>query len=456
MSMLESSISGLLAAQRALATTSHNISNVNTEGYTRQRVDFSARTPQPYGNGYVGSGVNVDTIRRIYDQSREEAVRSNTSDFHRLDTFASFTGRINNLLADEDAGLAPALQAFSDAIHGVANDPASAAAREVMLAEGQNLVSRVHFLDSRFQELTDDVDRQLEVQVAQINELSSGIAKLNKEIIAAEGRVGQPPNDLLDQRDQLVKELSELVGAKAVVQGDGQYNVFIGNGQPLVTGAEFNKLAIVPGTEDPSSNEIAISTGGSSVNITRNLSGGSVGGLLDFRREVLNPLRSDLDTMVSDFATAFNEQHQQGYYVQDGEAHQGGAFFKVSANARDFGLEITEASEIAAAASNDPEAVGDNSNMLKLAEFMEQGELHDAYTSLVGQVGTQMMRAEINRDAQKVMLNQAVEARESISGVNLEEEAANLVKYQQFYQASAQVVTVADTLFQTLLQAVRR
>lgn len=663
MSIFETSVSGLLAFQRALATTSHNIANVNTEGYSRQRVELGTRPALGTGSGYIGSGVQVETVRRVFSQARETAVQRNTAELQRLSTFSEFASRLDDLLADQAAGLSPALQNFFDAVQDVANDPVSSTSRKMLLTAGENLVARLNFLDDRFSALQREVASQMRLQVGEINEIAAAIAELNEAIVAAQGRIGQPPNDLLDKRDALILDLSERVAAQVVRQEDGAVNVFIGHGQTLVAGSQSNELRLVAGANDPTQPDIAIANpGGTAINITATIQGGSLGGLLNARRELIGPARDELGRIAASIAVAFNNQHNLGMqYATSPSGALGGDFFGIGApqvishagnagpqpsvrfdtesigalkgsNYRldydgskwqltrladgevvDSGTGLLEAdgllvdvsgltagdsflirptrnvidgmsvlldrpSQVAAASplivreateangqasnggtaqigkltitstdnlqplsgvgpftltydaattafkvtdaggnaigtidynpatdaegllvessspawhpagstslleygdmrfeisgvaedgdqfiiSRNANALGDNRNMLALGELagesiMEGGTatFQEAYAGLVGEIATVARRAEINRDAQQAILDQAIAANQAVSGVNLDEEAANLIKFQKAYQACAQAIAITNTLFDSLLSAVR-
>ncbi|RFA28556.1 flagellar hook-associated protein FlgK [Alkalilimnicola ehrlichii] len=459
-------ISGLLAFQRGLATTSHNISNVNTEGYSRQSVSYGTRMPHPSPGGWMGTGVNVTSINRIMDETRNNSVRTNQSEFHELKAYADLGARLDNLVADKNAGLAPAMQGLFDAMQQVTTDPTSISAREIVIAEADNLAARFAFFENRFSELDQDINRNIEVQIREVNEFAGEIARLNKEIQMLEGRPGGPPNDLLDKRDHALSELSKRVGVSSVIQSDGTMNVFIGSGQALVVGhSAFELTTVEPAVhnpDDPSRVEIGIVRGnGDPINITRHLTGGSISGLLDFRENILDPEREELRRLAETIHDTFNEAHSQGY---DLDGNPGGDFFAMEGGRLVVALD--DARQLAAAGSLDPNGdpqVGDNENMLAMIELANErhdelgnASYQDFYASLVGRVGTQTMRANMNMDAQQVLLNQAIAAREEVSGVNLEEEAANLMRLQQSYHAAAQSIAVADTLFQSLLDAVRR
>lgn len=646
--IFQTSVSGMLAYQQALGTTAHNINNISTPGYSRQRADLSTLTPSQVAGGWLGTGVGVESITRMADELRSQSVRVNSSEYGRLDTFRELSGRIDNLLADKDAGLVPAMQSFFDSVQAASVDPSDSTARNVMLTEAQNLASRFHFLDSRLTELDDEVNTRIDLAVGEINELAEGVARLNRDIAVALGRsAGAPPNDLLDQRDALLEQISERVGTQVVQHGDGMVSVFIGTGQALVAGAENNQLTTVGSEYDRTHREIAFVANDSTVNVTRHLAGGGLGGLLDFRRESLDTVRNELGQTATALALQFNEQHRQGVHFDGGQAQVGGDFFdvpkaqvqasnrnggsgvpEVSINpdrldelsssdyqlsysddgwqlirqddgkrwslpaspgpdglefdslpanpvngdsyqirpmrqaARDLGVAINQPSEIAwanpalagEATGPDGEAInagsgkiadvgftgdlaaymqsgeiqldyqldadgagnpgfiidggpdfilydgtpashdialaagslridlagvpaegdafvirpnqdgrGDNANLLALADVKDKAALkggdatlHEFYSGMVGRVGSQSLRANINLEAQEVLLEQAQSARDAVAGVNLDEEAANMLRYQQAFQASAQLIVVANSLFHSLLDAVGR
>src|SRR6188508_3035415 len=209
--LLGTGLSSLRAMQRALDTTAHNIANVSTEGYTRQRVDFATRTPQSYGTNWIGSGVDAVQVRRVYDQFLSDQVRTSSGTLARLETFASQAERLDNLLGDSSNGLSASLQGFTDAVNEVSSTPSSIPARQVLLAEGNALVERLKGYDTRLRAMSADVDSQLVGQAGEINTIAQGIARLNGDINVAIQQTGHPPNDLLDQRDQLIDQLSTKV-----------------------------------------------------------------------------------------------------------------------------------------------------------------------------------------------------------------------------------------------------
>ncbi len=627
--LFQSGISALRTFQRALAVTGNNVANASTEGYSRQRVDLVAREPQGFGYGFIGSGVEVATIRRISDQYAIGQLRSANASLGELDSFNTFAAQLDNIIGDSNTGIASGLQDFFDAWQDVANDPASASARQLLMSQAQALAQRFNATDKRLNDLDRDLNSSLRSTVDEINSLATSIAKLNDTIVRAQSGLNQPANDLLDQRDTLLNQLAQLTGINVLSEPDGAVNVYIGSGQALVTRSQSFSLGAQLDEFDPSRLQIVYEgTGGNQV-ITNSLSkGGELGGLLQVRSELLDPARNTLGQVATAFALSINAQHHEGMDLQ---GNLGGDLFTLSApqaladagntgsgsvalqiadvtgltaddyfltfdgtnyslhrasngqtvtmtgtgtNADPFvanGLSIVVGGTAAAgdrfflrptrlgaasltSAINDPKqiaaaapvrtsagsansssatisagevldaddagllstvtiqfltantysvngagsfaytsgsnidrngwrvqitgtpaagdtftiqsnagGVGDGRNALSIGELQNRGVLDGGTTSisetfgaLVGRVGTQAHQADINLQAQQAIASQAREQVQSISGVNLDEEAADLLRWQQAYQAAAQTIAVANNLFQTLIQAFQR
>ncbi|MEX1265309.1 MAG: flagellar hook-associated protein FlgK, partial [Woeseia sp.] len=209
--ILSTGLSGMLAFQRAIEMTGHNIANANTPGYSRQVAEFVARDGQNMGNGYVGGGTEVTTIKRIYDRMMGEQLLTSTTGQSRFSVLDSLASRVDNLLADPDTALNSGLQGFFNSMQDLANDPASIPARRVMLGEAEGVAQRFIALDGRLGEMDDGVNSRIKESVANVNQLATAIADVNEQITFAQGGTGQPPNDLLDRRDLLLRRLSEQV-----------------------------------------------------------------------------------------------------------------------------------------------------------------------------------------------------------------------------------------------------
>jgi flagellar hook-associated protein 1 FlgK len=325
--ILGTGISALLAYQRALSTTGHNIANVNTDGFTRQRVELGARPPQIANNGAIGQGVDVNTVQRLYSDFLTSQVRTASTSFNRLDSMYALASQVDNVLADPQAGLAPTLQDFFNAVQDVANDPSSGAARQVLLSNGESLANRFHFLNGQIDGLRDSINSDIRSLVTEINGLAQGIADVNHEIVLAQGLAGgQPANDLLDKRDALVAQLAERVGVSTRTESDGSLSVFIGSGQTLVLGSEARSLDVTSNPYDPTRAEVAFAPADSSSVISDFLSGGRLGGVLEFRSQTLDATQNALGRLAIGLASTFNAQHALG---QDLYGNLGGDFFSV-------------------------------------------------------------------------------------------------------------------------------
>ena len=328
-SIVSIGLSGLAAAQAGLVTTGHNIANVNTPGYSRQETLQSTRPALYTGGGYVGQGVDATTTRRIYSSFLAARTVQTQADTSALDTLGTSLDELDNLFGDATTGLEPALDQFFASMNTLAISPSDVAARQSALAGGQALIGRFHQLDDQLTALRTASNDRVQGAVQTINTLAGRLADLNGQIIQASLGESSIPNDLLDQRDALVAQLNEQVGAHAVVQSDGSYNVFLSNGMALVIGLQTNALAAVRDPEDPQNLQIALKTGSGLLNLrSSDFAGGALSGALAFRDEHLTAAQNGLGRIAVVLGTTFNAQHALG---QDATGALGGAFFGVPA-----------------------------------------------------------------------------------------------------------------------------
>jgi len=312
MSLLNTAITGLKAQQEALKTTGHNISNANTPGYSRQEVVLHTNDPQYRGFGFVGQGVDVTSVRRVTDQFMIEQQRADTSNFQRLDTYRANIEQVDRLLADEKTGLQPALDSFFASLQGGADNPAYIPSRDVVLGESAGLVDRFKTIHTYLTDQNESINSQVQAMVAQINSLAEGIATLNEEIVTAQGSPNQtPPNDLIDQRDELVRQLAEFVDVDVTVDNE-QFNVSIGNGQGLVLAGDANRLEATGGVEDPQRFGVRFISQTENLFITDKLNNGKLAGLFDFRDQALDPAMNNLGRVGVALTQQMNSQHRQG------------------------------------------------------------------------------------------------------------------------------------------------
>jgi len=314
-------LSALLAAQRALQTTSNNIANANTAGYVRQRIDFVEQPGTPLGRITIGAGVAVADVSRVYDQFLTDNLRTSTSTEQRYVAYSSFASRLDTLLGNPDTGVNASVQRFFDQVEAVGRDPTSIAQRQQLLLEGDSLASRLQQLESQLNGLGNEIDGRLTSAANTINQLTSQIADVNDDIRS--GGSNAAPS-LLDKRDELLKALGSQIDITTVRQTDGTVSVLVGSGQSLVLGNQATKLATVPDTFDGSRLQLAVDNGGNLQNISTKVNGGVVGGLLAFRNDVLDGTRQDLGQLAAGLADVFNTQHRQGV---DLNGNLGGNFF---------------------------------------------------------------------------------------------------------------------------------
>jgi flagellar hook-associated protein 1 FlgK len=618
--------SALLAYRSALNVVGQNVANANTAGYSRQRIDLAARTLS--GGGIVtGSGVQVHSVQRLSDQFVFGRMVSQDSSLARISTFSSQAASVDSWLSGTSTGLSSSLQNFFDSVNSLSSSSSSSAARQVVLSGASALASRFNELQSNFNATDSDIDARLSDSVSQINVLARQVATLNERIAqATAANAGAAPNDLMDQRDTTLRALANQVGISTTTAEDGSINVTLGSGQALVLGSRASTMNL---TADAYGRprELTLASGGAPVTVTSQISGGTIGGLLDFRREVLDPAMNQLGTIATALSSAINAQHAEGMdqygqmggnlftvptgtttpartntgsatvaatigdvgaltsqdytlsydgsswkisdaatgasiamtgsgtaddpltangvkLVLTGTAQAGDRFLvqptrnaaaqiklaitdpariaaasplRTSAGASNSGLsslgaiDITDAgnanlltsttvaftsateytingsgsytlpadgkiaingwsttvSGVPAAGDNftlsqNDGSSGDNSNALSLAAVANQGllaggrnTLSAANSALVSSVGSQASQASTQLDAANALSTQTQAERDSVAGVNLDEEAADLIRFQQAYQAAAQIVSTANTLFDSLLSAVR-
>jgi len=326
--------SALTAAQVGLDTTGHNIANASTVGYSRQVIVQGAVAGQDSGYGFVGKGTEVIAVRRIYSEYLSSQVISAQTSKGQLDSYYSQIQQINNMLADPTVGFSPALQGFFNGIQDVNASPNSSVARQSLLSSADSMVSQLQSVDAQLREIGQGLNSQIMASTTTINAYAKQIAALNDSIEKAQGRSdANAPNDLLDQRDQLLTELSKEVRV-SVVKQPGSYDIYVGNGIPLVIGAKTYSLTNVSSATDPSRLEVAYQSNGVTTTLSDNvLSGGKLAGILEFRSETLDVAQNSLGRIATVLATTFNEQHSLGQDQNGVAAYSklnGGKFFNVA------------------------------------------------------------------------------------------------------------------------------
>ncbi len=315
--LLSIGLSGLSASKTQLSITGHNITNVNTPGYSRQDASQATRSPQFSGAGYIGSGTSLVDVRRSYSEFLTSQLRSSTSLNSDVKAYKSQIDQLDSLLAGTTTGITPSLQKFFSALQTAAEDPANIPARQLVLAEAEGLARRFNTVYDRLSEQNSFTNKQMSAVTDQVNRLAGSIGSLN-EAIAIAAANGKQPNDLLDARDEAVRQLSGYIGVTVVPQDDSSFNVFIGSGQPLVVGSTVAKLEVVPGQGDPNRHEVQFISGGSRQGITSQITGGELGGLIRYREEVLDSTMNSLGRLSLAVSDQVNTQLRQGLDLKGG------------------------------------------------------------------------------------------------------------------------------------------
>lgn len=624
-SVLNTSTSALLAFQRALTTVSHNVANINTEGYSRQSTEFAAADPSRYNFGFVGNGTRIADVRRVADQLAITRLIDGNAEVARLQSLSGMADRVDSLFSDSATNLEGRWSAFFNALSGLSSESAATAQRQNTLDEAQALAARFGRLNGQLDSLGQEVNNGLIAAASEINRLTGEIAQLNRQI-------GSNPNkaapDLLDRRDVLANQLVSYTGGSISLQDGGVMNVFAAGGTALVVGTTASKVQAIPDAFQPERLQLALTTTNLTVDLSNTALGGSVGGLLEFRRTVMDPAQAELGRMAMGLAQAINAQQRAGVdsygerggdmfaigspqalassrntgnsalsidgldlaasdgsnikltfngsawqatslasgeplpmtgtgtaadpFVVNGlrlsvagtpaanDAHmikpaaglagslqlaitdpgriaaatavQASAQLSNTGSARLSGLKVTDSSHAALTApslvtftsateytidgagpytytpgstvsangwqftldgqpnpgdsfqvSPTPAGSSDNGNasLLAAAEDLRlfangTQSLTDVMAGITTRVGSAARGAEYSLEAASVIQQQAQGARDSIAGVNLDEEAAQMLKLQQAYQAASQMVSTADNMFQTILGAVSR
>ncbi|MNS53561.1 Flagellar hook-associated protein 1 [compost metagenome] len=482
---LNAAIQGLMTAQRALDVAGHNVANANTEGYSRQRVQLSTTSPMGHsslhmswaGPGQVGTGVQVDTIKRVRDQFIDRQVRAETSPLGEAKITADTLRQIEDIFGEpSDRSLGTLTTRFWDSWHELSNNPENAATRLGLREVSANLAAVFQEIHGKLTTLRQDVNDRIETTVNDVNSITRQIATLNNQIKAGLAG-GQNPNDLQDQRDLLIEKLSEFVKVDVTETAQGALNVYVG-GNPLVAeGHNFDLLAIRQGTQG----FVQVQYGPTQVPV--NISGGSLKGYLDMRDVALSDTDArgfitQLNQMANGIANQVNNLHRAGFAL-DGTTTL--PFFEeflgppaVPIDASNIAVNAAIMADntnppgynLIAAALNDPGSltggVGDNGNALAIARLRNAKVMgggtytfDDFYKGVLVNVGVQGQEAMRKEATQTMLVASVKERRDSASGVSTDEEMADVIKFQKAYAASARILSTIDEMLETLINVGR-
>lgn len=322
-SVLSTGTGALLAFQRALATTSHNVANINTPGYSRQKVNFATADPQNYGYGTVGNGTRITDIRRTADQLAISRLLDSSGELARLKQLSSMADRVNALVSDPATNVSGVWSNFFDSVSGLSSNASGTADRQNMLDGGKALANRFVQLNTHLNNLNSEVNNGLLAGATEINRLAQEIAQINGAIGT---NIATAAPDLLDRRDQLITQLIGYTGGTAVIQDGGIMNVYTAGGNALVVGTTATKVTTVADPYQPERLQLALETQGNTIRLDPKAVGGQIGGLMEFRDTVLTPAQAELGKLAVGLAETFNQAHHQGV---DLYGKMGGDFFNI-------------------------------------------------------------------------------------------------------------------------------
>ena len=315
--LLSTAVSGLRVTQSSISTTGHNIANAGVEGYSRQRVNVETNPATPQGGFFVGNGAQVADIERQVNEFLTRQLRIDTTLFNELDVFHDNISQLDSLLSDASTGLSGAFESFFASMQNGADDPTSIPARQLIISEAENLADRFNTVHGRLLGINDNINSSLATAVEEVNALTKNIADLNQKIADAIGSGSNSPNDLLDQRDQALKELSKYISFQTVEQGFGEVNVLVASGQNLVVGSEARELALDSSTEDAAELQLFFVSERGNQPIADAAIGGEIGGLFRFREDALNSTFNELGRVAMVMADTFNQVHQTGINLEN-------------------------------------------------------------------------------------------------------------------------------------------
>jgi flagellar hook-associated protein 1 FlgK len=443
-SALHVALTGLRAAQLRMDTASHNVSNANTPGYTRQRVELAPRLPRTLPEGKVGTGVEITDIARIRDLFLDARYRSSASASGALDVRAEFLARAEGITGEPENGVTAELRALWDAFEDLALDPSDHAARIAVYEQLDAVAVRINDVAGGIEALRSEASANMEAAIGELNQGLQEIADLNVAILEA-WTSGGTPSDLLDQRDRLVDRLSELAGVAVREEGNGSIAVSIG-GISLVQGPHAKALAW-----DATTNQVLHPSGLAVV------PGGEAGGYLQVITADLPALSADLDAFATALADALNTIHESGYT----SSGPGGPLFtfNVADPAASLKVAISGPNGIATAASSGPPfAVYDATIVEQLAALRTAPaaaggtmSLEAAMRGIITALGQETASARTGAETQQRLLEAAGQARDGMHGVSVDEEMVNLMEAQRMYEASARVITAVDQALDTLI-----
>jgi flagellar hook-associated protein 1 FlgK len=447
---LANAVSGMIADQGALEVTTNNVANVNTPGYSREQPVLVASDPVVVDPLTLGTGVTLQSIESIRDPLLDSQIAQQTQSENQYSTLSSALQEAQVNFTSTTGDIGTSISNFFDSINQLSTDPSDLSLRQDVLTAADNLATSFNTTANNLTEQQGSLDSSVVQQVSQINQLSQQIAQLNGQIASLQN-VGQSAGTFLDQRQQAIDQLSSLVDV-SVIPADNSITITTANGAPLVTGLQSYQLT----TETNSAGLHEIDSGGN--DITSEITSGQLGGTLASRDQAIPSILGQLDTLAAGIANSVNAVQTSGYDLNGNLATNENLFNSPPANttgaAATLSVAMTDPSEIAASSDG---TSGSDGNAQAMYALSTSGSINgqspsDYYSSIVSNVGNQAANASAEQTASQAILEQLTDQQASVSGVSLNEEAANMVQYQNAFQASAQVVTTINDMMYAVIQ----
>jgi flagellar hook-associated protein 1 len=469
-SMMDVGRRSLMNSQTALQTTAHNVANKSTEGYSRQRVDLVSNLPIGEGKVRIGMGARAGSVTRTSNEYLEKQLEREGNQMGFYNSRSEMLSRVEQVYNEQvNKGLNHSLGNFFNSFRELSNNPESLATRTQVKESAEYLAKDFQRVHGQMTEIQRDADFRITVKVEEVNQLTKEIANLNEKIQSVE-IAGANANDERDRRDLLVKQLSEKVNIRYAEGDGGALTITAGNTAVLVSGHSSRELIVAstPGNDGKREGNVDIlykSTEHSTpVNVTRQMTGGEIGGLIDVRDNVANKMIEGMDDLAYMVSLETNRAHVQGY---DRNGRTGNMFFAMPEEVHGAAERMKLSEEVSKdvsriAAAGQPDAPGDNriANILGGLEYKQvfgngSSTMNDHYNSLVGKIGIEAQRANSARESQADILGQLKNIRESVSGVSMDEEMTKMIEFQKTFDASARLVRTADEMMDTVLNLKR-
>jgi flagellar hook-associated protein 1 len=452
-SALDIAVGAMQAEEAALDTTSNNIANANTPGYSRQTVSFEAEAPIEYGGQLFGNGVEIDQITSQRNTALQSMLDQQTSQQGQYGAYLTTMQQVQTLFNETDGdGLQTSISAFFNSLQQLSTNPSNTNLRQAVLTAASDMAQNFNSASASLTSLQQNMNTTVTQSVSQVNSLTSQIAALNQQIGGAVAS-GQNAGTLVDQRTQLVNQLSGIIDVSEIAANNGSLTLTTGNGTALVVSNQSYQLS---SQANPSTGFQDVYSQGN--DITSAISGGSLGGAIQARDTAIPATLSTLDSIASNLETSFNSVNEAG---TDLNGNPGGDFFvPPPANgqgaAATMAVAMTNPSQIAASLDG---TAGDNSNITAMLAIQNQNIVNGqtplgAYSNLIFQVGNDVSSTQSQQSGVQATIQQLQNQIASVSGVSINEESTNLVQYEQAYQAAAQVASIIASLTSTTISMV--